>query len=293
VSGSASTAPDLSIWSATTTRRLTDTNPRLRDRATGRLREVSWSSSVDGTTITGLLVTPPDDRSHSGRLVVNVHGGPHFHWSSGWLGSWVDWAQLLAGNGFAVLLPNPRGSTGRGWEYAHAVRGNLGDLPLRDVLDGVDVMVADGVADSRAVGIGGWSYGGYLSAWAVAATDRFAAAVVGAGISDYHRFLGTSVMGRAWREFVPDGRYPHRDAFEAVSPLHRMTAGTTPTLIAHGEADRKIPVEQALLLHEALVRRDVATRLLTFPGEGHVLSTVPARRRLLTGVLDWFRTHLP
>lgn len=276
-----------------TVRRLTDANPWARNRRTGAVQDVSWSSSVDGTRIPGILVSPPDPADGPARMVVNLHGGPHFHWTSGWLGSWVDWAQLLAGRGMTVLLPNPRGSTGRGWEYAHAVRGSLGELPLRDVLDGVDAMIDRGVADSQAVGVGGWSYGGYLTAWAISQTDRFAAAVVGAGISDYFSFLGASPMGPAWEAFVPEGRYPERDPFDAISPITHLGRCTTPTLVAHGSADRKIPVEQARILHRGLQARGVPTELEILAGEGHVIESAAARARLLGSVLTWFDRYLP
>ncbi|NDL56865.1 S9 family peptidase [Phytoactinopolyspora mesophila] len=274
-------------------RRLSHTNPWLHRRRTGAVREVSWTSMHDGVEVSGLLVSPPGRRGEPGRLVVNVHGGPHFHWSSGWLGSWVDWAQLLAGRGFEVFLPNPRGSTGRGWDFAHAVRGRLGTLPLGDILDGVNAMVDRGVADPHAVGIGGWSYGGYLTAWAITQTQRFAAAVVGAGISDYYSFLGTSPMGPAWERFVPDGRYPERTAFDAVSPVSHLSQCVTPTLVIHGEQDRKIPAEQGRLLHRGLRALGVPTELQLLPGEGHVIEAPAARERLLDAMLTWFDHHLP
>lgn len=297
VSGSTDAGPELSIRSANGDRRLLcRANPWLTGRSTGRVSEIWWSSSLDGVDIGGLLVTPPGHRQAKGAgrlpMVVDLHGGPHFHWSTGWLGSWVDWAQLLATHGFAVLLPNPRGSTGRDWDFAHAVRGRLGSLPLRDVLDGVDAMVRRDVADPEALGVGGWSYGGYLTAWAISQTDRFAAAVIGAGISDFYSFIGSSPLAPAWQRFVPDTRYPERAGFDAISPLSHLSGCRTPSLVLHGSSDGKIPVDQARMLHRGLVALGVRTELRVFPDEGHTIEAVPARTELLRATLDWFREHL-
>ena len=288
VDGRCDAAPDLYVWNGSRRRRVSDANPWVRDRHTAPVSEVAWDS--DGTTITGLLVEP--ERTGPGPMVVNLHGGPHYHWSAGWLGSWMDWAQLLAARGMAVFLPNPRGSTGRGWAYAHAVRGSLGDLPLRDVLSGVDAMVDRGVADPTALGVGGWSYGGYLTAWAIARSNRFAAAVVGAGISDYYSFIGSSPMGPVWEGFVPDARFPDRAGFDAISPVTHLSGTRTPTLIVHGDKDRKVPSHQALTLHRALRAAGVPAELTMFADEGHVLRTRNARVALLNDTVEWFASRL-
>ncbi|QSB14654.1 S9 family peptidase [Natronosporangium hydrolyticum] len=289
----ADAAPDVWLRDPTTgARQLTDLNPQLRELRLGTVREISWRSSRDRTRVDGLLVHPPDAPDGPLPTVVNLHGGPHYHWCDGWHGSWVEWAQLLAGNGFAVLLPNPRGSTGRGWRYAHAVRGALGTLPLTDVLDGVDRLVADGVADPDRLGIGGWSYGGYLTAWAITQTTRFAAAVVGAGISEVASFLDESPMGPVWRGFFPGASRDRTAGYAAASPLTHLHRCRTPTLVVHGEQDRKIPVEQARRLHHGLREQQVPTELITLPGEGHTLTSVAARTRLLDSTLGWFAHQL-
>ncbi|WP_129663190.1 S9 family peptidase [Phytoactinopolyspora endophytica] len=272
--------------------RLTNLNPQLRGLRLGEIREVSWTSRDDGTELYGLLVIPPDGASGPRRTVVNVHGGPHYHWCAGWHGSWVDWAQLLAANGFAVFLPNPRGSTGRTWDFAHSIRGRIGALPLQDIMDGVDVLVERGIADQERLGIGGWSYGGFLTAWAVTQTDRFKAAVVGAGIADFRRFLDTSPMGPAWHTFFPGG---DGDAagLDRASPLSHVNRCATPTLVVHGERDRKIPAAQGHMLHRGLCDGGVPTELITLAGEGHAIGSVDARTTLLDSMLAWFCRHLP
>lgn len=293
VSGGSDAAPDVWVRDDHGARRITDLGPHLRGLRLGSVEDVSWTSSFDGERIHGLAVLPPDGIAGPTRTVVNVHGGPHYHWSRGWLGSWIEWAQLLASNGFAVLLPNPRGSTGRDWTYAHAIRGRIGSLPLQDVVDGVDHVVGQGIADPGRLGIGGWSYGGFLTAWAISQTDRFQAAVVGAGITDMYSFIGSSGMGRTWRAFFPDADYPRRDGFDPHSPMTHLDGCRTPTLVVHGEQDRKISVDQARMLHRGLDDLGVPTDLLTLPDEGHVIGSTEARLRLLDAMLAWFQLYLP
>ncbi|MGH2345114.1 MAG: S9 family peptidase, partial [Chloroflexota bacterium] len=195
--GNAGRLPDLWLWSADSEPRcLTDVNPWLQSRTLGRQQRVGWTSP-DGQEIEGLLVLPLGERPEAGYpLVVQIHGGPMGQWFDSCQLNWHDWAQRLAGHALAVLLPNPRGSSGRGNAFVHANVGDIGGGDLQDVLAGVDRLIADGLADPARIGIGGWSYGGTLTAWAITQTARFRCAVVGAGCCDWVSWTGASDIRR-------------------------------------------------------------------------------------------------
>lgn len=273
--------------------RVTDLHAPLRARSAGPAEEIHWHSGPDGTRVDGVLVRPPGAGRGPLPMVVALHGGPHHHWHLGWHGSWINWAQPLAAEGVMVLCPNVRGSTGRGWEFAHAVRGDIGDLPLTDLLSGVDHLVAAGLADPDRLGIGGWSYGAYLAAWTVTRTDRFRAAVIGAGIYDMHELITTSPLGPAWRGFVP-GAVDDEDRrpYDALSPRLRTASWHTPTLFIHGAEDRKVPVEQSRRTRRELARTGTPAELLELPGEGHVIERTAHRARLLRAMTGWYGRYL-
>ncbi len=178
-------AADAWVYRRGQLRLATDLNPQVRGWKLGRVEEINWVSSRDGLSVSGVLVTPPGhDPTVPTRTVVLAHGGPHENWSTAWQGSWIDWAQMLASHGYVVLLPNPRGSAGRGTEFARGVVGKWGIGDYQDVADGADMLVARKIADPSRMGIGGWSYGGFMSAWAITHDTRFKTAIVGAGVTD-------------------------------------------------------------------------------------------------------------
>lgn len=196
-------------------------------------------------------------------LVVVVHGGPAARWAYGFPAG-ARHVPMLAHAGYAVLLPNPRGSTGRGQGFARAVIGDLGGGELRDVLAGVDACVAAGIADPRRLAIMGASHGGFLAAWAVTRTRRFRAAVALACLSDYLSCHHTSEIG-ALDEILFAGAGPA--AWVERSPVTHARACTTPTLILHGAQDPVCPPGQARELYQALVEAGAETELVVYPRE--------------------------
>lgn len=270
--------------------RLTHLNPHLAERSLGGVRAIEWTSTRDGRTIEGVLVTPPGyTRDHTWPTVVQIHGGPHFHWGLGWLGDWHDWGQLLASNGYVVLLPNPRGSTGRGREFAEGIERDIGGIAVQDILDGVDALVERGIADTARLGVGGWSWGGFLTASTVTQTTRFAGAVMGAGISDHFSHAGSPGIGRTDVQFRFGGDpYTHADTYFERSPVRHAAEVTTPTMIVHGENDGKISVNQAWEFYNALRANGVETELVVYPGAGHGLSRRAQQVDYLGRVLCWF-----
>lgn len=292
--GQARDAP-ANVWiyeEGTKDRRITTLSPQVEEWALGEVREVRWENERDGTTLYGVLVTPPGDTlERPYPTIVHVHGGPHFHWGLGWLG-WRGWAQWLAPRGYAVFLPNPRGSTGRSWDFARSIHHQLGGPDGRDVLAGVDALVERGIADSSRLYVGGWSYGGFLTAWLITKTDRFRAAVVGAGISNYYSLAGGSGLGAYWSDhYFP--AFPHRrpDAYWDSSPVTHLRRVTTPTLILHGQDDPKISSNQGRQLYNGLQRVGVESELVIYPREGHGIGERAHQVDLLQRVRDWYDEH--
>lgn len=271
-------------------RRLTDLSPDLRELELGNVRRVEWHNEAAGLRLEGVLVTPPAGAAEPPYpLFVQPHGGPHHHWSLGWQDNWSQW---LAPQGYAVFLPNPRGSTGRSWAFAETIRYRLGDPDGDDVLAGVDALVARGIADPERLYIGGGSYAGFLTNWLVTQTDRFRAAIVWAGISDFVSFAGTAGLGEAWSEAFFPGSVQHRmAAYEDRSPLRYLHRASTPMLIMHGEDDPKIPPGQARQLHHGLQALDVDSELVIYPDAGHGLSAYGDRIDALERVRDWVERH--
>lgn len=252
------------------------------------VERLTWAAP-DGLQIEGLLVTPRDRRAGEPLpLVVLVHGGPTGCWSYHFPSGFPH-ARLLADSGYAVLLPNPRGSCGRGQDFARAVIGDLGGAELDDILAGVDACIRDGIVDERRVGIMGASHGGFIAAWAVTQTDRFAASVAIACVSDYLSLHHTSDIGRL-DEILFDGAgladYVER------SPVVHAARCTTPTLILHGELDRSCPPSQAQELYQALVAAGAETELVMYPREGHGFAEREHQLDLWHRVRAWFDRHL-
>jgi len=251
-------------------------------------RDYTWES-FDGTEIQGLLYLP---REHDGTalpLVVYVHGGPTSTWSAQFpISHWP----LLAQEGYAVLLPNPRGSSGRGQEFARANLGDMGGGDLKDILAGVDALVRDGIADDDRIAITGGSYGGFMSSWAVTQTDRFAAAAPFAVVTDWTSFHYTTNIGQFDVLFLqgrpddPSGPYPR------WSPVFHARNVKTPTLIIHGADDLCTPLPQATEFYNALVEAGSEVELVIYPREGHGWTEREHQIDAWNRMRDWLAKHL-
>jgi len=273
---------------------LTNLHPQLSSLILGDAQEISWKSGRDGRTICGLVITPPDFKiGESQPTIVHIHGGPPWSWWMGWHGSWSLWGQLLASNGYVVFLPNPRGSTDQGWRFAQANLGDWGGGDFHDIMDGVDHIIKMGIADPDGLGIGGWSYGGYLSAWSVTQTDRFKAAVVGAGITDLSSFHGTTDVNPGFLTiYFPDCKFPCRDTFKNHSPMSFMRACKTPVLVLHPVEDKRVPFGQGLQFYNGLKQLGLETQMIAYPREGHGLIERAHQQDVLERMLAWFDRHL-
>ena len=253
------------------------------------LRSLSWTAP-DGLRIDGLLLTP---RGATGPfpLLALVHGGPSWCWN-GYFSDSEPNATLLAGAGYAVLMPNPRGSNGRDHAFAQAVIDDPGGKDLADVMAGIDECIERGIAEPGRLGISGLSYGGYMTAWAVTQTDRFAAAVANSVIANWVSFHLTAdiaafddfIIGDAWAD--PNGPYVR------WSPVYHAAGCTTPTLIIQGAMDRCTPVGQAEELFAAIARTGVDTELVVYPREGHVPFERSHARDAIVRTQAWFDRYL-
>lgn len=270
----------------------TDLNPQVRDWKLGSVEEVSWTSSRDGLKIHGVLVTPPaHDPRVPTKTVVIAHGGPHENWNTAWQGSWIDWAQMLASHGYVVLLPNPRGSSGQGTEFARGVVGKWGVGDYQDVADGADTLVARKIADPSRIGIGGWSYGGFMSAWAITHDTRFKTAIVGAGVTD---LVGISVATDTPDWFagyfgLPPASFAQLDA---LSPIRTVDRANGPVLVLHGQDDVRVPLTQGLGFHRGLRLAGREAMMVTYPREPHRIGEFEHQLDILRRVLAWYDSHL-
>ncbi|HEX3646883.1 MAG TPA: S9 family peptidase [Pseudonocardiaceae bacterium] len=276
-------------------RRLTDTRPELADIEWGTQERLSYRAA-DGLELDGLLVLPVGRTRADGPfpMITCPHGGPYFRWSDQFELHWAFGPQWLAHAGYAVFLPNPRGGMGHGHEFAAMVAGAVGKDDWTDILTGVDLLVAEGIADPDRLGIAGWSQGGFMSAWAVGQTDRFAAAVVGAGVIDWGSQTGVGEWGRFEMALAGtagwDGPGPHRH--DELSPISYVSSIHTPVLIVHGEQDTNVPLGQAQYFHRALVHFGVDHEFVVYPREGHGLGERAHQIDVLRRVRDWFDARL-
>ncbi len=240
--------------------------------------------SFDGVRIEGGLLLPRS-RAAGARvpLIVMVHGGPTGSWSD----SYDTWGQLLAARGYAVFYPNIRGSTGYGWKFLTSNRGDWGGADFKDLMVGVDTLIGRGVADPERLGIGGWSYGGYMASWAITQTTRFKAAITGAGMSDLAVEYGTEA-GPQYDEWFYGLPWEKPEGFKKGSPLTFVTRVRTPTLILQGEQDITDPISQSQMLYRALKRLGVSTELVLYPREGHGIREEKHLLDRLDRVVEWF-----
>jgi dipeptidyl aminopeptidase/acylaminoacyl peptidase len=253
------------------------------------VRPIRWTAE-DGVEIGGLLVTP-DGVDGPFPTIVCVHGGPTWNWGAYFSDSEPN-AVLLASAGYACLLPNPRGSIGRGHAFAQGVIGDGGGIDFRDIMAGVDHCIAEGIADPDRLGISGLSYGGYMAGWAVGRTDRFRAAVAMSVVSNYVSFHLTSevwwydqaILRGDWND--PASQYSER------SPVTHAYRCTTPTLIIQGAEDRCTPIGQAEELFHAIAESRTETELVVYPREGHVPLERAHALDAIKRTQAWFDRHL-
>ncbi|MDN5569925.1 MAG: alpha/beta fold hydrolase [Propionibacteriaceae bacterium] len=246
------------------------------------------ATSPDGHEIHGFVLTPAGEGPHP--VLLTIHGGPYASYPSTFFDEW----QVYVEAGYAVVACNPRGSAGYGQAHGAAIRHDLGNLDMVDVLAFLDHAIATlPRLDGQRVGVMGGSYGGYLTAWLIAHDHRFAGAIVERGFLDPASFVGASDIGWFFADAYNGAQLAQQNA---QSPMLLTDRVRTPTFVVHSELDLRCPLGQALRYYALLKKHGVETELLVFPGENHELSRSGSpwhRRQRFEKILAWWERHLP
>jgi dipeptidyl aminopeptidase/acylaminoacyl peptidase len=261
------------------------------ERGWGKSVSLSWKS--DEFRVQGWLMLPRDyDPTKKYPLLVMVHGGPASavvgHWGGGGLG-----AAAFSALGYFVLESNPRGSFGQGEAFAQANRKDFGYGDLRDILAGVDRVEAQYPIDPGRVGVTGWSYGGFMTMFAVTQTNRFKAAVAGAGISDWQSYYGENSIDQWMTPYFGASVYDDPAVYAKSSAISFIKRAATPTLVVVGDRDGECPAPQSFEFWHALRAQHVPTQLVVYPNEGHGFVDPAHGRDVVERAVEWFARYMP
>jgi len=270
-------------------KQLTRMGEQLKDFKVASREVIEWKST-DGTLIEGVLIKPAEfEPSKKYPLLVVIHGGP----------TGVDRATVTAdryypverfvAKGCIVLRPNYRGSAGYGERFRSLNVRNLGVGDYWDVISGVDYLVSKGIVDRDKVGAMGWSQGGYISAYITTYSDRFKAVSVGAGISDWMTYYVNTDIYPFTRQYLKATPWDDPDIYRKTSPISYINTAKTPTLIQHGENDKRVPIPNAYELYRALRDRDIPVKMIVYKGFGHGITKPKQMRSVMEENEEWFR----
>jgi len=273
-------------------KKLTAMGDQLKGFTLARREVISWKSA-DGTTIEGVVYKPADfDPMKKYPLLVVIHGGP----------TGVDQPivnpdryypiERFVAKGALVLRPNYRGSAGYGEKFRALNVRNLGVGDYADVISGVDALIAKGWVDKDRVGSMGWSQGGYISAFITASSDRFKAVSVGAGISDWMTYYANTDITPFTRQYLHATPWDDAEVYKKTSPITYIAKAKTPTLIQHGENDRRVPIPNAFELRQALEDRGVPVKMVVYKGFGHGITKPKQQRAVMEENEKWFAQYI-
>ncbi len=269
-------------------RALTKMNPQVDDFKLGSSQAIRWKNS-DGGEIEGMLVKPVDYQEGTKYpMIVEPHGGPAGVQSTRFNGTW----QVMAGRGYVVLAPNFRGSDGSGRKHIEANVGKWGVVDFNDIMTGVDYVIAQGIADPDRLGVEGWSYGGYMSNFINTHSDRFKAAVPGAGMSNMASFFGTTDIQRFTVYYMTGRPWEATEIYQRSSPISNVAKAKAPALILHGEADRRVPIEQGEQMYMALKKNGIETEMVRYPREPHGFTEPNHQIDRIQRTVDWLDRFL-
>jgi dipeptidyl aminopeptidase/acylaminoacyl peptidase len=256
----------------------------------GEARSIHWNS--ERQDVQGWLLYPVNyDPKQRYPMVVVAHGGPAAAEIPSYPGPFYN-TSLLSSQGYFVLYPNPRGSFGKGESFT---RGNVKDFgygDFRDILAGVDQVVKDLPVDNDKVGITGWSYGGFMTMWAVTQTNRFRAAVSGAGLSNWQSYYGENDIDNWMPPYFGASVYQDPAVYARSSPMNFITKARTPTLILVGERDGECPAPQSREFWHGLKAMGVETQLVIYANEGHYIGQPEHERDIVHRMVGWFDQHM-
>ena len=258
----------------------------------GKAESLSWKS--DGFRVQGWLLFPKDYDEHKKYpLIVEVHGGPAAAVMARWGGGGGISATAFSALGYFVLMPNPRGSYGQGEAFTQANRKDFGYGDLRDILAGVDTVEGKYPVDPQRVGITGWSYGGFMTMFAVTQTQRFKAAVAGAGLSNWQSYYGENSIDQWMIPYFGASVYDDPAVYAKSSAINFIKQAKTPTLVVVGDRDGECPAPQSYEFWHALRDQHVATELVVYPNEGHGFVNPEHRRDVMDRAVEWFEKYMP
>jgi dipeptidyl aminopeptidase/acylaminoacyl peptidase len=271
---------------------LTTLGDQMKDYKLAKREIVSWKSK-DGAVIEGVLMKPVDfDPSKKYPLLVVIHGGP----------TGIDQAVIrqernypveqFVAKGAVVLKPNYRGSAGYGEKFRALNVRNLGVGDAWDVLSGVDALVAQGFVDPNRMGCMGWSQGGYISAFLTTSSDRFKAISVGAGISDWSTYYVNTDITLFTRQYLKATPWDDPEIYRKTSPISYVNQAKTPTLIQHGELDKRVPIPNGYELRQALEDKNVPVKMVVYKGFGHGIDKPKQQRAVMEHNFEWFEKYI-
>ncbi|HXG65928.1 MAG TPA: S9 family peptidase [Blastocatellia bacterium] len=282
--------------------KLTTTNPQIAGLALGKTEVIRWKSN-DGMEIEGLLIKPVGfEAGKRYPLLTYVHGGP----SGVFMLSFTPQLgfapiplqaepyplQVFAGQGYAILCPNPRGSGGHGEKFRRANVKDWGFGDYNDIMSGIDHLIKQGIADPDKLGIMGWSYGGYMTSWVITQTDRFKAASVGAGVTNLYSMYGTTDISEFLDHYFGAKPWNDIEIYKRHSAMFHAGKIKTPTLIQHGEKDERVPLSQGQELYIALRMSNVPVEFAVYPRQGHLIMEPRLQADMLSRNLNWFNRWL-
>jgi len=269
-------------------RKLTAMSEQVKDLRLARREVIQWKST-DGTAIEGVLIKPVGfDPSKKYPLLVVIHGGPTGVDTPVVRGDRYYPIEMFAAKGALILRPNYRGSAGYGEKFRSLNVRNLGVGDYWDVISGVDHLIAQGIVDRDRVGAMGWSQGGYISAFITCSSDRFKAVSVGAGISDWMTYYVNTDIHPFTRQYLKATPWEDAEIYNKTSPIFYVKNAKTPTLIQHGELDKRVPIPNAFELRQALEDRGVPVKMLVYKGFGHGIDKPKQQRAVMEANYEWF-----
>ncbi len=270
-------------------KQITQRNKGLQP-AWGEAKSIHWRNG--GYDVQGWLIYPRDfDPAKKYPMVVDVHGGPSAAAQSAWPSAW-SFTMALPGAGYFLLVPNPRGSYGQGEAFTRANVKDFGYGDFKDILAGVDESLKVAPIDPNRLGLTGWSYGGYMTMWGVTQTNRFKAAMAGAGIANYQSYYGENKIDRWMIPFFGKSVYDDPEVYAKSSPITFIKNVKTPTLVLVGDSDGECPTPQSYEFWHALKTLGVETNLVVYEHEGHAFVKPAHQRDRMERTLAWFDSHL-
>ena len=284
--------PEVAAWRDNGVQVLTATNPQVSKWSLGTEREVQWQNPKDHHVIYGVLSLPPGyQEGRRYKTLIHLHGGPEEAFTVGFNATWYNYAALFASQGYVVLQPNYRGSAGQEIAFTEGDYKDWGGGDFDDVMAGVDWVEQQGMADPERVAIAGWSYGGFLTTWAVTHTDRFKAAMAGAAIADVFSMSLTTDIAPS---YVSSYLGPLNAAeYDRHSAVRFAAACHTPVLVLQGQSDLRVPLSQGQEFYHALRFLNREAEMVTYPREPHIFSEREHQIDSLTRELAWFKEHIP